>query len=61
MHVACCRGNRCIMQKERIPEEGGAIPAVQMGLVWCLVAMTGGISAWEDLLMGREPYGSTCE
>lgn len=43
------------------PRRGGAIPAVQMGLVWCLVAMAGGISAWEDLLMGRGPYGSTCE
>lgn len=30
------------MQKARIPEEGGAIPAVQMGLVRCLGAMTGG-------------------
>ena len=61
MHVACCRRDRRIMHKARIPEEGGAIPAVQMGLDQCLGAMTGGISAWAHLLVGREPYGSTCE
>lgn len=59
MRVACCKGDCHVMQKAWIPEEACAVLAVQMGLVWSLVAMTGGVSAWKDLLPGKEPYGAT--
>lgn len=59
MLAACAKGIAVLCKRHGSRRKACAAPDVQMGLVWRLVAMTGGITDWQDLLPGKDPSGAT--